>query len=97
MNTTTKFRPESLIIGKGDVRRVSCQTAMDDHNVELEPGVYPLRYTTVDFQPCAPESAYWVHATIPATRTQNGTRFGTRGDRVTYALQQHAYTVEVPR
>lgn len=86
----------ALTIKPGDVRRVSMPTALDDHNVLLDPGTYPVEFLTVDFRPTTPEAAYWVVASIPATRTHDGARFGKAGDRVTYGYQVHAYHFTAP-
>ena len=46
-----------LIIGLNDVRRKLEQTACDDHNVILDPGVYSVRFLTVDGKPTEPDNA----------------------------------------
>ena len=84
---------ETILIGENDVRRVHEQTALDDHDVMLDPGTYPLRYATVDGRPATPGSAYWVLSAIPCTRLHNGARFGVAGDRKAYHLQMRAYAV----
>jgi hypothetical protein len=80
-----------LIIGLNDVRRKLEQTACDDHNVILDPGVYSVRFLTVDGKPTEPDNAYWVVASIPCTRVRNGARYGKAGERSTYPYQVYSY------
>ena len=83
-----------ITIAPGTVRRVSCETALDDYDVTLDPGTYPLRYTTIDFRPCEPAGAYWVLAAIPCTRVRDGVRIGKAGERGIYHLQTWPYALE---
>lgn len=82
---------QTTTIGKGIIRRVYEQTALDDHDVLLDAGTYPIRFVTIDYHDVAPEKAYYVTAKIPATRVTDGVRFGKAGDRVTYHLSMYAY------
>lgn len=84
----------TIKVEAGTEARVSMQTACDDYTVRLEPGTYPVRFAAVDGRTVeATEwpAAYWIIASIPATRTHNGARFGKAGDAVTYHYQTWAY------
>ena len=80
-----------MTIKPNDKRRVSCQTALDDYDVILDAGTYPVRFVTIDGRETSPDKAYWVVASIPCTRVNDGVRFGMAGDRGTYHYQNWAY------
>jgi hypothetical protein len=80
-------------IEPGTIRRKYEQTALDDHDVELEPGTYALEPVTIGWKPTDERSAYYFRASIPAKRVHDGARWGHAGDTTIYTYAPYAYTV----
>lgn len=86
----------TVTIAAGTIARRYEQTALDDHDVELEAGTYDLEPVRIDGRPTSEEGAYYYRATIPARRVRDGVRFGKAGDPVLYHFRPYAYAVRQP-